>query len=248
MKLFANTLTALSLSAFTIAQAAPLVKKTAHFPADLQKKLVNMNKDYLVFHPKQPGKHTKRPLIIFLHGKGQRGHSINKLKVPGPVEFANKNDFNFIVIAPQCLVDKSGNGKWDLNDIDHLLEHAKATYTVDPKRIYMTGQSMGGFGTWRYAAENPTKLAAIAPVCGGGDPRMGKKYGKLPIWAFHGDKDTIVPLSASERMVNAVKKAGGNAKLTIFEGVKHNSWVNAYAEKKLYSWFLSHQAPREAAK
>ena len=232
----------LSAGLCSIAKTAPLKQTIAELPKDLQAKTISMNKDFHVFTPANAEKAKKLPMILFLHGRGERGDDIRKFPVNGPVAFAKKNDFPFLVVAPQCLVGKNNKGWWNVNDIDLLLEHVKKTYPVDPKRIYLTGLSMGGFGSWSYAAKHPQKVAAVAPICGGGNPGLAKNYGKLPIWAFHGDKDKIVKLSASQRMVDAIKEVNGNAKLTIYPGVKHNSWSKTYANPKLYQWFLSHSS------
>ena len=114
-------------------------------------------------------------------------------------------------------------------------------HAVDKERVYLTGLSQGGFGTWATAAEYPKKFAAVAPVCGGGKAEWAKKYGKLPIWNFHGDKDGAVPVIRSRMMVEAIKKAGGKVKYTEYPGVGHNSWNQAYDDPKLYQWFLSHK-------
>ena len=113
-------------------------------------------------------------------------------------------------------------------------------YNVEKKRIYLTGLSMGGFGTWMWAAEKADVFAAVAPICGGGKPENASKYGKLPIWAFHGDADTRVKIEKSQVMVDAIKAAGGNVKFTVYPGVKHNSWTQTYNNSELYKWFLSY--------
>ena len=121
------------------------------------------------------------------------------------------------------------------------MDEVSKNQPVDKKRVYLTGLSQGGFGTWSTAAEYPDKFAAIAPVCGGGKMEWAKKYGKLPIWNFHGDADRIVPPKLSRMMVEAIKKTGGNVTYTEYPGVGHNSWNKAYATPKLYEWFLSHR-------
>ena len=213
--------------------------KTVTLPDSINSKTKCLNKDFLVFSPKK--RSGKTPLILFLHGMGERGSDVNKIKKHGPTKFLQKNnDFNFIVVSPQCTKDEKGKGWWNSNDLTLLLDFIKKKYNIDEKRIYLTGLSMGGFGSWALAAHTPKTFAAVAPICGGGSPNNAKKYGKLPIWAFHGDKDTVVKLEKSKVMVDAVKKAGGNAKLTIYPGVKHNSWTQTYNNAELYKWFLSH--------
>ena len=111
---------------------------------------------------------------------------------------------------------------------------------MDTRRIYLTGLSMGGYGTWATATRYPDRFAAIAPICGGGEVLLANLLKDTPIWAFHGDADTVVPLSKSQEMVEAVNRSGGNAKLTIYPGVNHDSWTQTYNNDALYEWFLSH--------
>jgi predicted peptidase len=124
-----------------------------------------------------------------------------------------------------------------------ILEAARKEYSIDETRLYLTGLSMGGFGTWRLGAKHPKLFAALAPICGGGDPSEAAALKDLPIWAFHGDQDKAVPHALSVRMVEAVKAAGGTPKLTIYPGVGHNSWDKAYREENLAEWFLQHRRP-----
>ena len=119
-----------------------------------------------------------------------------------------------------------------------LLAHIEKTYAADEDRIYLTGLSMGGFGSWRLAADHPGRFAAVAPICGKGNPADGEKLKSIPIWAFHGTEDGAVPFSASVEMVEAIKAAGGTkVRFTSLEGIGHNSWSAAYATPELYSWF-----------
>jgi predicted peptidase len=121
-----------------------------------------------------------------------------------------------------------------------LLDEVSARYAVDPDRIYLTGLSMGGFGTWAWAIAEPHRFAAIAPICGGGAPAAVCALRHLPVWAFHGARDTVVPLHRSEDMVRALEACGGNVRFTIYPEAKHDSWTPAYADPELYQWFLQH--------
>ena len=111
-------------------------------------------------------------------------------------------------------------------------------YSIDPQRIYLTGLSMGGYGTWDLLARKPDLFAAGVPVCGGGDESTAEKFAKVPVWVFHGDKDTAVPVGRSRTMVEALKKAGGHPKYTEYAGVGHNPWDKAYADPKLMNWLF----------
>ncbi|MCS7047499.1 MAG: prolyl oligopeptidase family serine peptidase, partial [Gemmataceae bacterium] len=187
------------------------------------------------------------PLILFLHGAGERGDD-GQLPVMqgianGGIKFKNgEKKFPFFVIFPQCR--KNGNWKAggpDANRALAILAEVQKEYKIDDKRLYLTGLSMGGFGTWSLAAAYPDKWAAIAPICGGGDPATADKIKHIPCWCFHGDQDKAVHVKLSREMIDALKKAGGNPRYTEFPYVGHNSWDPAYATAELYAWFLSHK-------
>jgi len=182
-------------------------------------------------------KDKKFPLLIFLHGSGEQGTDLDKVKAWGPPSFVeNRPEFPFIVISPQCPEGQS----WKIEDLDILLTHLLKKLRVDPDRVYLTGLSMGGSCTWEWACTYPSRFAAIAPVCGGGDPGNADEIKNVPVWAFHGQNDPVVPVKLATDMVEAVNKNGGDAKLTIYPGVGHDSWRKAYANEELYKWFLAH--------
>jgi predicted esterase len=194
---------------------------------------------YLFSLPETYNKADKHPLLIFLHGMGERGDNLNRVKFHGPPKIVSrKNTTGFIIVSPQCPKTEF----WKIEKLSKLLDHILATTKADPQRVYLTGLSMGGFGTWAWASRQPERFAAAAPICGGGDPRTAKKLINLPIWAFHGDKDNVVPLARTQAMVDAVKKAGGTKiKLTVYPGVRHNSWTKTYANPDMYKWLLTHR-------
>ena len=207
---------------------------------------------YLLFLPEGYEARGKKqwPLILFLHGAGERGTNLNKVTVHGPPKIVkSRPDFPFIVVSPQCPEGEH----WQNDALLALLDEVMANYKVDPKRVYLTGLSMGGFGTWSLGLENPERFAAIAPICGGGDiisilltdSKKPTPLKTLPVWAFHGGKDTVVHPEESERMVNALKHIGNDAKLTIYPEAGHDSWTETYNSQALYDWFLQHE--REAA-
>ncbi len=193
---------------------------------------------YWLFLPKSYDQKKSWPLMLFLHGAGERGSNLNQVKKWGPPKrVGSKKDFPFVVISPQCPKNK----RWDLEQLHSLIEHIATSHKIERSRIYCTGLSMGGYGTWAMIAKYPKLFAAAIPVCGGGDPSTAKKITEIPIWAFHGGADRVVPASRSQSMVNAIKGAGGTkAKLTIYPGVNHNSWSKTYANEKAYEWLLSH--------
>lgn len=222
--------------------AQSITNKVVILPEAIHEKTKCLNQKFQLYTPKGNSAKKKSPLIVFLHGMGERGDNIQNIKKYGPPKFAEKQkDFQFMVVSPQCSKDKKGRGWWNVQDIEYLLDYVKNTYHVDENRIYLTGLSMGGFGTWKVAAAMPGEFAAIAPICGGGNPKDAAKYGQLPIWVFHGDADTRVKIQASQMMVDAVKAAKGNVKFTIYPGVGHNSWSKTYTNPALYQWFLSHK-------
>jgi predicted peptidase len=180
------------------------------------------------------------PLIMFLHGAGERGDNINDVLLHGPPKLAFQGqDFPFIIISPQC--PESMGWKDKIDDLAALCDYISDTYSVDKSRIYITGLSMGGFGTWGLIAKYPDKFAAAAPICGGGDEDSGPILKNLPIWVFHGAKDKVVPMSQSQEMVDAIKEAGNeNIKFTVYPDADHDSWTETYNNPELYEWFLEH--------
>jgi predicted peptidase len=177
----------------------------------------------------------KWPLMIFLHGRGEQGDDLEKVKVHGPPRRINEGaEFPFILAAPQCPLDEW----WSVTELDHWLEFLLSELPVDPHRIYLTGLSMGGFGTWSWAIDQPERFAAIAPVCGGGESRLVWRLKDIPVWVFHGAKDTVVPLERSQEMVDALKEIGGNIKFTIYPEAGHDSWTETYNNPEFYNWLL----------
>ena len=199
---------------------------------------------YLLYLPKEyePGAEKDWPLLLFLHGAGERGDDLDLVTVHGPPkriakepEFAEKCPF--IVVSPQCLKDHY----WSPAQLQLLLDEIIERYQVDEKRIYVTGISMGGFGTWMLTADKPERFAAVAPICGGFDPEQAKKFVNVPVWTFHGDADGAVPVKLTQNMVKAIEDVGGKkVKMTIYPGVNHDSWTQTYINQELYDWFLEH--------
>lgn len=206
----------------------------------LQRPVV-MKIDYLLYLPKDYGKtQDKWPLMIFLHGAGERGSDLNKVKVHGPPKLVERGkDFPFIIVSPQCPA-----GQWwptKVETVMALIDEIVEKYNVDESRIYLTGLSMGGYGTWAIACAQPDRFAAIVPICGGGQPYLAARLKDVPVWAFHGEKDPVVPVHESQRMVAVVNAAGGNARLTVYPDAQHDSWTQAYDNPDLYTWLLSHK-------
>lgn len=181
---------------------------------------------------------TRFPLIIFLHGSGERGNDPAKLKVHSlPKIVEKKEDFPFIVVSPQC----PDGERWNAEALNAMLDEVLQKLPVDTARIYLTGLSMGGLGVWKFAIAYPHRFAAIAPVCGWGHLEDVQKLTKTPVWIFHGAKDDVVPPSESEKMLQFLKKFGNtNVKFTLYPEANHNAWDETYANPELYEWFLLH--------
>src|ERR1044072_5133510 len=176
-------------------------------------------------------------VILFLHGAGESGSDVEKVKIHGPPKLAAAGkEFPFVIVSPQ-----SPGGGWNNEALLALLDEIQAKYSIDPDRVYLTGLSMGGFGTWDTAVRYPQRFAGIAPICGGGDPRRVGSLRTMPVWVFHGDKDTTVPVQRSIEMVEALKKAGNEAQFTRYPAAGHDSWTETYNNPKLYEWFLQHK-------
>ena len=176
------------------------------------------------------------PLLVFLHGSGERGSDLELVRKHGPPKLAGtkKELESFLMIAPQC---PSGRW-WDTVAVKGLIDQVVAGRPVDAKRIYIAGISMGGFATWALLKEHPELMAAAVPICGGGDPAAAAGFKSVPIWAFHGDKDEAVPLQRSVDMAEALKKVESKAKLTVYPGVGHDSWTSTFDNPELYAWLL----------
>lgn len=204
---------------------------------------------YLQFLPQgyeqDPGK--KWPLILFLHGAGERGSDTWKAAVHGPPKYVKDHpELPFIIVTPQCDAEK----RWENESLLLLLDHVMRELRVDPTRVYLTGLSMGGYGTWALGLAYPEKFAAMAPICGGGqtidvllagrDKAQAMKT--MGIWVFHGAKDPVVSVKESERMVDALKRAGiTQAKFTVYPEAQHDSWTETYKNPDFYNWLLEHQ-------
>ena len=196
-------------------------------------------KNYLLFFPDEYKTQLSKkfPVLFFLHGAFERGDNIEIVKRHGPPKLALNKEFPFIIVAPQCPV----SGWWAPRNVERLIELVIRKYRIDKQRVYLTGMSMGGFATWQLAVRNPERYAAIVPVCGGGNPITASRLKNMPIWAFHGEKDEVISVNQSVQMVDAVNQGGGNAKLTIYPHLYHDSWTETYNNPKLYEWLLEHK-------
>lgn len=196
--------------------------------------------DYLLYLPEGYGRSSEKwPLVIFLHGSGERGHDLVLAKKHGPPKLAEKEKFPFILVSPQCPKESRWREEPTLSALAGMLRELKQHYSIDAERIYLTGLSMGGQGTWYWASRDPNRFAAILPICGKCEPEWGAKVAHLPTWVFHGAKDPSVPLAQSEAIVAAMRDAGGDPKLTVYPEAQHDSWSETYNNPEIYDWLLS---------
>ena len=197
---------------------------------------------YLLYLPEDYGNSRQKwPLILFLHGAGERGNDVQMVAKHGPPKLVKEGkQFPFVIVAPQCPPWEWWPNGTQVAALDALLNDLVARYRIDRDRIYLTGLSMGGYGTWKLATEFPYRFAAIAPICGAGEPAQAACIKDLPAWVFHGAKDPVVPVSGATEMVEALKKCGSDVKLTIYPEALHDSWTETYNNPALYDWFLQH--------
>jgi predicted peptidase len=221
------------------------VQSAEHFSRTIE---VKQDLDYLLFLPADydSARAEGWPMILFLHGAGERGADLSRVKVHGPPKQVQSNpEFPFVLVSPQCPEGKT----WDVSQLNGLLDDVIAKHNIDKTRVYLTGLSMGGFGTWSMGIANPERFAAIAPICGGGQrlsvllagSEQKQALKTLPVWAFHGGMDSVVAVEESQRMVDALKRLGAeNVKLTIYPDAGHDSWTQTYDDPDFYPWLLQH--------
>ncbi len=207
---------------------------------------------YWLYLPKDFGGGNKKyPVLVFLHGLGERGNTLDRVLAHGPGKLiAGGKHRPFIVIAPQCpndgsLGDRKAKAFWwkagAIDKVKNIVDFEKQRLgRVDDDRVYITGLSMGGFGCYHIVSRHPKYFAAAAPICGHGNSWKNKKeVAHIPFWAFHGDKDSVVKLASQQQTVDDLKAAGAEVKFTIYPEVGHNSWTRTYANPQLYLWLLA---------
>ncbi|MCX6285363.1 MAG: prolyl oligopeptidase family serine peptidase [Bacteroidetes bacterium] len=232
------------LVSFTLLISSGMLAQTSanHFSAS---RVVKM--DYLLYLPSAYNidKQAKFPLVLFLHGSGESGSDLNLVNKNGlPKLISEGKEFPFVVVSPQCPASESS---WDSRILKLLLEDIIANYRIDTNRLYLTGLSIGGWGTWDMAFRYPGLFAAIAPVCGFFDYILSDEFRSTPVWIFHGAKDDVVPADRAISMFEAVRKQGGEVKITIYPEANHDSWTETYNNPELYRWFLQHSKNGVAA-
>jgi predicted peptidase len=214
--------------------------------------------NYRMMPPAKIEAGQKYPLVLFLHGAGERGNDNEAQLRHGAGDFASealRSKYPAFVVAPQCpSEEKWVDAPWSGTSHDMpskpsdslgltmaLVEKMIEEKPIDTNRIYVTGLSMGGFGTWDLMARWPDRIAAAIPVCGGADTQTAERIKHIPVWVFHGDQDTAVKPQRSQDMVAALKDAGGSPKYTEYEGVGHDSWSRTYSNPEVYQWLFDQQ-------
>ena len=196
--------------------------------------------DYLLHTPKGYQDSKKEfPLIVFLHGAGERGTDLSKVATHGPLQYIKAgSEINAVILAPQCPEDVY----WQPHEIAALVKKVIKENRIDSNRVYLTGLSMGGYGVWATGGEYPELFAALAPVCGAIYRPIYRNISHIkdmPIWVFHGALDDVVLPENSNNMVNALKAAGSDVKYTIYPFANHDSWTETYSNPEFYDWLLS---------
>lgn len=199
---------------------------------------------YLISYPDNFNENEKYPLLIFLHGRGTRSESTEKLHKNKSLLNIQKrqNEKGFILLAPHC-----SRGNWNewMMILIRLLEQTRELPYVDKTRVYLTGKSMGGYGTWGLSILRSDWFAAAMPICGGGIPGMAVQIGELPIRAFHGLCDQTVDPIESMQMVKAVNMSGGHAELILYPELPHNCWDAVYSDDRNFDWMFSFTTERD---
>jgi predicted peptidase len=260
-RLYNTLLIALAMISFQSTKAQDLSMYEKHWLVEGKDSL-----PYRLLLPKDYDETKEYPLLLFLHGAGERGNDNEKQLVHGAKLFLRadvREQFPAIVVFPQCSADgywsnvkiyndvehldkpfefqKSGDITPDLQKVMHLMTYLKQTYKLDATRMYVAGLSMGGMGTFELVRRKPNTFAAAIPICGGANTVTAKKLVDTDWWIFHGLKDNVVNPEFSKEMATAIQQAGGTAKLTLYPEANHNSWDSAFAEAELLPWLFSHK-------
>lgn len=200
---------------------------------------------YVVRYPKNYISGERYPVILFLHGAGTRGNDIKRLEGNAFFRLTEQyEEFPFVCVAPLCHSETWFDQFETLKRFVTMVENAAYT---DPERIYLMGNSMGGYGSWQLAISMPEVFAALVPICGGGMYWDAGRLKKIPVWAFHGDIDPTVFPEESVKMVEAVNKKGGCAKLTLYPDTKHDSWTPTFNNAEVFTWLLAQRRYRAEA-
>lgn len=194
--------------------------------------------DYLLYLPQDFKAAGHHPVLLFLHGSGERGNDVTRVLKHGPPRLiAAGQHLPMIVVSPQCPAET----RWDAAQLLELLDHVQAHYSGDPQRVYVTGLSMGGSGTWSLLTAAPQRFAAAMPICGRGNAEAVAPASQVPVWIVVGDRDAEMLVANCRDMARQIEERGGDVKLTIQHGVGHDSWTLTYSTPETYDWLLRHR-------
>ncbi|MCW3987384.1 MAG: prolyl oligopeptidase family serine peptidase [Candidatus Bathyarchaeota archaeon] len=202
----------------------------------------NVSLKYLLYLPPKYEMKSTWPLVLFLHGMGQRGNDLDLIKKHGIPKIVEEQAYPFVAVSPQC----PSESQWtmELDALHALILDILKSYAIDRSRIYLTGLSMGEYGAWHLAEAYPHLFSAIIPICGGTRPMIGfpekiKVLKDTPIWVFHGAKDDVVPLKNSQDLVDVLTKQRGNVKFTIYPEAGHDSWTSTCENPDVFAWLMT---------
>lgn len=236
------------LGAVTIALSAATSSTSAAQPkapsaVDFQRTVsTSVSGQYLIHLPDGYHEGEERwPLLLFLHGSGERGTDIQRVAIHGPLKRIREGaDLPFVIVAPQV----PDGQRWTAERLDAVMADVREKYKIDENRMYLTGLSMGGYGAWDYAMSRPGLFAAVAPICGGGQAHFACVLRDTPVWAFHGAKDTVVPVERTREIVRVLERCEANVRYTEYPDAGHDSWTDTYENPDLYDWFLQQSRSR----
>lgn len=241
--LLLSAMTLMNFTAPVLAEDTHPKIKTGEFTAEVS---VKVGYRYVIYVPDEYKAEDKKkwPLVVFLHGSGERGEDLDVLTRNGPLKMvAAGHSFPAIVASPQAPEHVT----WDPHSVKALVDTLKKEYHIDDDRIYLTGLSMGGYGVWDTINEYPHIFAAAVPICGSAGVKFvaAERIKHIPVWIFHGADDNVVPVASSQRIYDALVESGGTPKLTIYAGVKHDSWTRTYEDPDLWTWLFAQKKDDE---
>lgn len=236
----------LGLTGSAFAQSTPADAQSRPAPASRDPQLKRQDPmPHLLYLPPgygEDGGGKRWPLVLFLHGSGESGHDLERVKKHGPPKLVGEGrQFPFILVSPQT------DHGWKADELGSLLDSIEARYAVDRSREYVTGLSMGGFGTWNLLAAFPNRFAGAVMICGGGNPEAAERIKDTPLWVVHGERDTVVPIARSQACVEAIERLGAKVRFTRYPDATHDSWTQTYSNPRVYRWLLEQRRPAPAA-
>ena len=245
------TLVALLLLLAVLCSCSATPPPAGTFECEMAREVAGQSYSYLLEVPEAAERPAEGwPVLLFLHGAGERGEDLGLVRVHGPLKLMEQVPelTRCVLVGPQCPADEW----WQPSTLGALLDEVLARPDVDLDRVYVTGLSMGGYATWGLLSSFPERFAAAVPICGGGQssrlwPDLHTEFSMegllaargVPVRAYHGDSDPVIPAEESRLLVDALRAAGADAELTIYDGVGHDSWTRTYSDPGLYAWLFA---------